>query len=526
MDILQNLDLLSVGVSTAAMVILGFVLYFSDRTRPVNKAFFLLAISASVWSLLNYFSYKVVGAVISIWLIRSVLFFAVIFAYFLFRLMHALPDENVKTTKFHRFVVLPSVAISLILTTTNLVITSIKESTPDGVTTSFSTDIGIYFFGLTVLTLLISGIVTLLVKTVKAQGNAKKQFKVIFPGFFITIALILIFNFYLPAFLNISTYVPLGAVFILPFIAFTFYAIFKHKLFNIKDVTTMFIAFALTVTTFLEIIYSTNYTQTMFRSGIFLLVLIFSIQLIRSMINLEKANEKLKSLDQLKSEFVSLATHQIRAPLSAIKGYLSEVFDGDFGPISAEMEKPLRIVSQSTENLVNIVGDFLNISRIEQGNMKYELAPVDLKKLVDESISELKPNLERAGLSMQFDAPENSYEVYADIGKVKQVIGNLIDNSMKYTPHGGIKISLTSKPEKKKVLLAINDTGIGVPAEVIPKLFQKFTRAKGANEVNIIGTGLGLYVARLMIEGQNGRIWVESPGAGKGSTFYVELPMK
>jgi signal transduction histidine kinase len=245
------------------------------------------------------------------------------------------------------------------------------------------------------------------------------------------------------------------------------------------------------------------------------------------MINLERANTKLKELDQLKSEFVSLATHQIRAPLSAIKGYISEIFEGDFGPYSKEIEKPLQVVFQSTENLVHIVGDFLNISRIEQGSMKYELKPLDLRQLVSESIKELKPNLDRAGLEMKFEAPdtENGYEVYADVGKIKEVIANLIDNSMKYTPKGGIKISLTSNAETQKILLAVSDTGIGIAPEVIPKLFQKFTRAKNANEVNIIGTGLGLYVAKLMVEGQGGRIWAESPGAGRGSTFYVELPI-
>jgi signal transduction histidine kinase len=243
------------------------------------------------------------------------------------------------------------------------------------------------------------------------------------------------------------------------------------------------------------------------------------------MINLERANTRLKELDQLKSEFVSLATHQIRAPLSAIKGYLSEIFEGDFGPLSKELEKPLQTVYQSTENLVNIVGDFLNISRIDQDKMKYELAPLDLKQVINELLKELKPNLDRVGLEMKFEAPEDNYEVYADIGKIKQVIGNLVDNAIKYTPHGSIKISLTSNSKTQKVLFAISDTGVGIPAEVIPKLFQKFTRAEGANKVNIIGTGLGLYVAKMMIEGQGGRIWAESPGAGKGSTFYVELPI-
>jgi signal transduction histidine kinase len=240
--------------------------------------------------------------------------------------------------------------------------------------------------------------------------------------------------------------------------------------------------------------------------------------------SLGEANEKLKDLDQLKSEFVSLATHQIRAPLAAIKGYLSEIFEGDFGPFSAEMDKPLRTIAQSTENLVHIVGDFLNISRIEQGNMKYDLTDFDLKTIVGDVIKELRPNLERTRLEVKFEAPENSYKVHADINKIKQIVGNLIDNSMKYTPQGSITVALSVKSEAQKIHFSITDTGIGISPDALPRLFQKFSRAKGANEVNVIGTGLGLYAAKLMVEGQGGRVWAESEGIGKGSTFNMELP--
>ena len=324
------------------------------------------------------------------------------------------------------------------------------------------------------------------------------------------------------------------------------YLIVKQHVFNIKAYGAQALVLALIALIGSEFFFLQSITATVLAAITLVITGFIGINLVRSVkkeitqrekienlaLRLEDtnsklgaANEKLKELDQLKSEFVSLATHQIRAPLSAIKGYLSEVFEGDFGPITKELENPLHIVFQSTENLVNIVGDFLNISRIEQGKMKYELAPLDLKQVVTETVAGLKPNLDRVGLTLKMDIPDNHYGVYADVGKIKQVIGNLIDNSMKYTPKGGITISLSKNEKTQKVLFEISDTGIGIPAEVIPKLFQKFVRAKGANEVNIIGTGLGLYVAKLMIEGQGGHIWAESQGAGKGSQFYVELPI-
>ena len=525
MDVLQNLDLLTVGMAIAAIVILGFLLYFSDRTKAVNRSFLFFSLSASAWSLVNYISYQVTNYQFALYSIRGVLFFAVLLAFFMFKLMYSLPGRDVSNKVYYKFVIVPVVFFTLILTLSPWVVKNISNFNPNGTASSFTSGPGILFFGITVLSLFLLGIIILFKDALMAKGDTRKQFRAIFPGFLITIVLLLVFNFYFPAFLNNSRYIDLGALFIFPFIAFTFYAIFRHKLFNIKDVTTVTLSFALTSVTFVEIIYASGFTQVLFRSSIFLLVLIFSIQLIRNMIKLEQANVRLQELDKLKSEFVSLATHQIRAPLSAIKGYLSEVFEGGFGTVTPELEKVLRIVFQSTENLVHIVGDFLNISRIEQNKMKYELAPLDLKKLVEDLVKELKPNIDRVGLGFSFEAGAGDFTVNADIGKVREVVSNLVDNALKYTPKGSIKLSLSADEAKKKVLLKISDTGIGIDPAVMPKLFQKFTRAEGANEVNIIGTGLGLYVAKMMIEGMQGRIWAESEGKDKGSQFYVELPI-
>jgi len=334
--------------------------------------------------------------------------------------------------------------------------------------------------------------------------------------------------------------IDLYTLFLLPVLILVIvFSIVRLRLFRIQSMGTQLLVYVMIIMVGTQFLFLENSTNMILNGITLVLSISFGYLLIKNIRreaeyrkrieklagDLETANEKLKELDQLKSEFVSLATHQIRAPLSAIKGYLSEVFEGDFGPVTKELESPLHIVFQSTENLVNIVGDFLNISRIEQGKMKYELAPVDMKQVVEETISGLKPNLARAGLEMKIEIPEGAYTVNADAGKVRQVIGNLVDNSIKYTPHGSITVSLKADSQTKKVLFEISDTGIGIQPEVMPKLFQKFTRAKNANEVNIIGTGLGLYVAKLMIEGQSGRIWAESAGQNKGSQFYVELPI-
>lgn len=243
----------------------------------------------------------------------------------------------------------------------------------------------------------------------------------------------------------------------------------------------------------------------------------------RLALDLEKANARLRELDQLKSEFLSFASHQIRSPLTAINGYSSMILQGDFGEIPEKIRGAIETMDKSSKGLVKIVNDFLDISRIEQGRMKYDMSDFDVKELAQEVVEELKPNIENKGLKVEFSSKGAGFAVNADKMKIKQVIGNIIDNSIKYTPEG--KISVAVERDGKSVKISISDTGIGIPQEEISKLFSKFSRAKDAHKTNVTGTGLGLYVAKQMIEAHKGKIWVESPGKGKGSTFVIEVPL-
>ncbi len=240
---------------------------------------------------------------------------------------------------------------------------------------------------------------------------------------------------------------------------------------------------------------------------------------------LQDANGKLKELDQMKSEFLSLATHQIRAPLTAIKGYSSMLIEGDFGQLPRRAAESALVIMKSCQDLINIVNDFLNISRIEQGRMVYEKTVFDLGDLAKEVVNEHKPNIQKAGLSITIEVPSNtSSKVSADRDKVKQSIGNILDNAIKYTLAGGITVSTLVTGNRS--LVKIKDTGVGIDPKEIDKLFNKFSRAKDANKTNVRGTGIGLYIARKMMQDQGGDITVFSEGEGKGSTFTIELPKK
>lgn len=321
------------------------------------------------------------------------------------------------------------------------------------------------------------------------------------------------------------------------------YAIIKHHLFSSKVLATELLSFALWITLLIRLLISETKTDYIVNASTLFLTFLLGLFLIRSVIreietrekieklatDLKTANTRLVELDKQKSEFVSFATHQLRAPLTAMKGYTSLMLENEMGTLSDEVRLAISRIYESAKTLTSIVDDYLNISRIELGTMKYAFSVLDLKTMVSNVMGELKPNIEKSGLVMSFStSPSGESErfmVHADQDKLKQVIANLIDNSVKYTPRGSLNISLIKNIDKRTITFKIKDTGVGIAPEVMPKLFSKFVRADNANKQNIYGTGLGLFVAKEIVLAHHGKIWAESEGDGKGSCFFVELEM-
>jgi len=239
---------------------------------------------------------------------------------------------------------------------------------------------------------------------------------------------------------------------------------------------------------------------------------------------LKEANIRLQMLDKAKSEFISIASHQLRTPLTAIKGLVSMALESFWGPLNQSQKKYLGQVYQSGERLLKLIEDLLSISRIEAGKMEFIFQPVDLEKITQDVVQELLPQAKQKGLYLRLiKSKERLGRVKADSLKIRQVIQNLIDNALKYTIRGGASVRL--KQEAGQIIFSVADTGLGIPADLKPVLFEKFHRGKGAITRHTEGTGLGLYLAAKLIEAHQGKIWVESEGEGKGSTFYFSLPV-
>ncbi len=240
---------------------------------------------------------------------------------------------------------------------------------------------------------------------------------------------------------------------------------------------------------------------------------------------LATANEELKRLDKAKSEFVSIASHQLRTPLTASKGYISLVLEGTYGALEEKFKKPLQKVYYSNERLIHLVNDLLSLSRIESGKMKLEQEPTDVGEIVKSVIEELQIKAEERGLKLVFKKPTTAPpQVSLDKEKIRNVVLNLIDNAIRYTKEGSITTSIAQ--ENGKLHIAVQDTGEGMTKEEIGKLFESFSRGQAGAKLSTEGAGLGLYIARQFVEMHKGKIWAESTGKGKGSTFHVELPIK
>ena len=237
---------------------------------------------------------------------------------------------------------------------------------------------------------------------------------------------------------------------------------------------------------------------------------------------LKESNDKLKALDEAKDEFVSMASHQLRTPLTSIKGYISMVLEGDAGKITDVQKQMLGQAFFSSQRMVYLISDLLNVSRLKTGKFVIESKPVYLPDIIESEIQQLIDGASAKNLTLSFTKPKEFPIMLLDEMKIRQVIMNFSDNAIYYTPSGG-KITIALKDTPKSVEFTVKDSGIGVPKEQQHKLFVKFYRADNARKARPDGTGLGLFMAKKVIIAQGGSMIFDS-AEGKGSTFGFSFP--
>lgn len=386
-------------------------------------------------------------------------------------------------------------------------------------------------FGLHTLLLIAAGLVAIYKKRKSTTGLDRLRINYIFFGVGILFFLIIVFNFIFPVVLKYGFFVPFLPVYILVFLAIVSFAIMRHKLFDLRVVATQILTLILWIILLANIFTVQDNSQRLINGLILIASIVSGVLLIRSVLKevqqrekLQELTDKLKLLDAQKDEFISMAAHELRAPMTAVKGYISMILEGDVGDIPDKARGFLADTNAINERMIRLVNNMLNVSRIEEGRMVYQVETENLSRIVRAAYSEFTPEAERKGLDFILDIkPQIKDEVEVDVDRIHEVVTNLISNSIKYTEKGYVRVVLT-QPSKAIVRVEVEDTGTGISPEEQERLFKKFYRAE-SQVGKTIGTGLGLYISKLLIEKFNGKIGVESE-EDKGSTFWFELPIK
>lgn len=234
-----------------------------------------------------------------------------------------------------------------------------------------------------------------------------------------------------------------------------------------------------------------------------------------------------KMIDRMKSEFISIAAHQLRTPLSAVKWAVKLILDGDAGKITPEQQELLQKGYESNERMISLVNDLLDVTRIEEGRFQYKFSVMKFEELVKSVVQEFKGKTEEGNVSFALHLPHDELPpVKIDPERMRIVLQNIIENAFHYTLKGGsIELRAEYDDASQKILVTVKDSGVGIPPDQQDKIFTKFFRAHNVVRMGSDGTGLGLYIVRNIVKKHGGDVWFESM-EGKGTTFFFTIPIE
>jgi signal transduction histidine kinase len=500
---------------------LGAVVFSRSIKKPQNIVFFLMTISTIIWIISVYLSdyfklpekallFTKIANISATWAIYLFLFFTFIFPKKF--------GEFFDRTKDY-YIVLPIVFSVLFLN--RFIISGVKieewGSTPilDQLAILYST----YILGT-----ILFGISNLIRKYIKSTGIEKEQLKFVSFGLILTIILAFLFNAAIPLITGSAKSAKLAPLTTIFFLFFTFLAITRYHLFGIEVILTEILVGVIGILLLVQIFVAPSTLWKIVNGVIFVLFCIFGYLLIRGVFREIRRREEVERISRAKTEFISITSHQLRTPLTVIKGYLSMILEGVYGEVSEKVKKVLENIYLANERLIKLVNSFLNVSKIELGKLELELERADIVEIVESVVKEMEIAAKEKNLYLKFEKPKEVPKILIDKEKIREIILNLVDNAIKYTQEGGVEVKLQILNNRLQIVVA--DTGEGLTKEEREKLFESFSRGSAGQKYWVEGAGIGLYVAKKIVELHQGKIWVESEGKGKGSKFYVELPIK
>ena len=509
-----------------ALVALFFGIFIAIKARKVFMAqiFLLICSTYFVWTFLNlsiWLNYDKSGVLMYAWsfieLCAVILFVLSFYFSYIFVTQHDMP-------KWLKTIIVFGIAPAILLapTTLNLISYDIQEciAIENPTYLTYILWCKIVFTALTVLTL-ISGFI-------KADNQKKKEIGVLFVGIIGFLFAFLISGKISELTLN-YLYEIYGLFAMFLFIGALAYLIVKFRAFNIRIFSVQVLVAVLVIAVGAQFTYVKELIPGILTSATLLLSIIFGLILIRSVKNtivqkeeLIKLNLDLKNLIRERENLVHLVTHKVKGSFTRSKYIFAGMLDGTFGEISPEIHKRAEQGIESDNMGIETVDLVLSVANMQKGIVKYDMKKFNFKDVVQKTIEEKKGPLETKGLKIENTILDGNYNVLGDTFWLKEVVGNLIENSIKYTKAGTITVGL--EDGNNLIKFFVKDTGMGITDEDKKNLFTEGGRGKDSIKINVDSTGYGLYSVKLIIEAHHGRVWAESPGPGLGSTFFVELP--
>ena len=308
------------------------------------------------------------------------------------------------------------------------------------------------------------------------------------------------------------------------------YSILKYKLFNVRAIISEILVFFIAVVLLIEAILSTSIAETIIKFSVFIIVSVFGYILIRSVYREISQREKIQLLatdlqtaNDAQVNLIHIMNHQIKGRFSDARSAFAMLLEGEYGVISEEAKVILQKGLEQTEIGVDYVQGILKGLSATNGTLPYDMKDLDLKALIKSVTDRLASKATEKKLKFEVNLADGDFKINGDGIQLSEVVGNLINNSIAYTPAGSIHVWLTKKGNK--ALVAVQDTGVGITEEDKLKLFKTGGRGKDSIKVNINSTGYGLSFVKGVVEAHKGRVWAESDGPGKGSSFYMEVPL-
>lgn len=530
-------------LSSILFLTLGGFIYLNNRKSNVNRTFALICFVTFWWQFSWFILFNTQNEVLANYLIKigyiGIIFIPIFCFHFIISFLRGI-------SKFDKYLLyfsyLMGVIFEVVLLKTNYFINGFYKYSW-GFYPKASIIHPLY---LLLLTILVIRIFYLLF------SNLEKKKRVSFTEYLQTKYILFASIFYAfaaPDFIvnyGIGFYPP-GFLFILIFLGITAYAIAKHYLFGIRVILTELLVGLIAVILLIQTLTAPSFWLTIFGFGLLFLFGIVGYFLIKSVLKEikyreelrvakervekaygveKKAHQELKKLDEAKNQFILITQHHLRTPLTSMKGYMSMILDGTYGGVPDKFKKPLLNFQTSTDRLIKLVNEFLDISQLRVGGEILNLKDVQIENILSEIVEELQPEVTTKNLYLKFEkSKEPLPKIKADPGKLKAALFNIVDNGIKYTLEGGVIIRC--KIVDGRLQIEVKDTGMGLAKEEIDTLFTGFfKRSEEAKKVYATGRGIGLFISGQIINAHQGKVWAESEGKGKGSTFYIEIPLK